>query len=80
MIEKPALDTYANRELVRRAASESGPTALDFNGFCNTQCILEFDAEISHRAVHLCLTKKKLYGSEISRLLVDLGHFRASRL
>lgn len=73
MTEKPALDTYANREPVWYA-SESDPTALDFNGFCNTQCILEFDAEISHRAVHLCVPKKKLYGSEISLLLVDLGH------
>ena len=55
------------------AASEGDPKLLDFNGFGYGQGILKFDAEVSNRAVHLCVAQQELNRTKVARLLLDLG-------
>ena len=42
----------------------------------DAQRVIEFDAEVSDRAVHFGVTKQELNGSEISGLPVDQRRFR----
>ncbi len=51
----------------------------DFNLFCNLKGIVHLDAEISHRAFDLGMSKQKLNGPEISGPSVDQGSFCASQ-
>lgn len=48
------------------------PLASDFYGFSDCERVFQFDAEISHRAVHLGVTEQQLHGAEIAGLAVDL--------
>ena len=54
------------------------PKGLDFNGFHNCQGVFKFNAKTSHCAVHLGVTQQQLNGTQIARLLVNLGDFRPS--
>jgi hypothetical protein len=49
----------ANGRTVRQVGSNIDP-------LCDTQCIFEFDAQISNSAVDLCVAKQQLDGSEIA--------------
>lgn len=57
------------------AALEGDPSTLDFNGFGDGESILQFDAQIPNRAIHLGVSEKELNGSKVSGLLVDLSDF-----
>lgn len=48
------------------------PKPSDFHRLCDRQRILQFDAKVPDGAVHLGVTKQKLYRSQISCLSVDL--------
>lgn len=60
------------------AAREGKPTALYFNGFGDGQRILEFNAQVPDRTVHLGVAEKELNGSEIFGLLADLSDLGSS--
>lgn len=65
-------------ECLLKAALEGDPTALYFNGFGDGQRILEFNAQVPDRTVHLGVAEKELNGSKISCLLVDLSDLGSS--
>jgi hypothetical protein len=75
------LDAAAANRCEQRLVRDGGrplPSAkrsdVDFLG--DAQRVIEFDAEVSDRAIHLGVTKQELNGSEISRLPVDQRRFR----
>ena len=77
------LDAAAEARFDQRLVRDGGrplPSAKgsDVNFLGNAQRVIEFDAEVSHRAVHFGVTKQELNGSEISRLPVDQRRFRPS--
>lgn len=53
--------------------------ASDLNALGDRQCIIQLNTKIADRAVHLGVTKKKLNGSEVTCLLVNLRHFGSSK-
>ena len=54
------------------------PIRLYFNSFCDCQGVFEFNAKIPHCTVHLGVTQQKLNGTQVARLLINLGDLCAS--
>ena len=82
MWDRSGLET-AGRELeaerpVRKDERPVWPFAQfsDFDFLCDTERILQLDAEVSHGAVDLGMAKKKLYGAQISGLAIYLCRLR----
>jgi len=47
------------------------PPLSDVNLLCNCQSIIHFNAEITGGAFNLSVTKKQLYGSQITRASIN---------
>lgn len=56
---------------------QTAPNLSDFYRLCDGQCILEFNAQITNRAVHLRVAKEELHHPQVAGLSVDLRNFVA---
>ncbi len=56
----------------------TSPRRLDFYRLCDCERILQFDAEVAHGAVHLCVVKQELNRSKIAGLPINLRNLRAT--
>ena len=65
--------------LGRRTASTARRVRSDVDTLGDAQRVFKFNAEISHRAVDLGVTKEQLDRAEIAGLPVDLGSLRPAK-
>ena len=48
----------------------------DVDPLCDAEGVIEFDAKVTNRAVHLCVTEQELNRAQIAGLPVDQRGFR----
>ena len=58
-------------------AATAGPHCSDFYRLGDRERIFEFDAEVTHRAVHLRVAKKELHRPQVAGLLIYVRDLRA---
>ena len=56
----------------------AGPQASDLHRLGDRQIILEFDAEVAHRAVHPGVTEQELHRSEVTCIAVCLRNLSSA--
>ena len=56
----PHRGTLVSRQTATKGRPRRRPNSLDFNRFCNRKSIVQLDAQIPNRAVHLCMAAQEL--------------------